>query len=126
MTGFSLKHGEKYLTNPSEVWEQAVTVLPKSIKNILDNSNTDISDIDMFIPHQASINMLKHISEDVGLPVEKLKTVMGKYGNIAGASIPIVLDEIKKCGGLQYGNKILMSAIGSGWAWGSVILDYKK
>lgn len=126
MTGFSLKHGEKYLTNPSEVWEQAVTVLPKSINGILNTCGMDVSDVDMFIPHQASINMLKHIAEDVGLPVDKLKTVMEKYGNIAGASIPIVLDEVKKSEGLQYGDKILMSAIGSGWAWGSIIMDYKK
>ena len=86
----------------------------------------DVSDIGLFIPHQASINMLKHICNEVNLPLDKLKTVMDKYANIAGASIPIVLDEIKKNKGLHYGNKILMSAIGSGWAWGSIILDYKK
>lgn len=126
LTGFSLKHGEKYLTNPSEVWDQAVTVLPKSIKNILNNSGLDVSEIDMFIPHQASINMLKQIADDVNIPISKLKTVMGKYGNIAGASIPIVLDDVKRSEGLRYGDKILMSAIGSGWAWGSIILDYKK
>jgi len=126
MTGFSLGHCEKYKTNPSEVWDQAVKVLPKSIKNILKSCDMDVSDIDLFIPHQASINMLKHICNEVNLPLDKLKTVMDKYANIAGASIPIVLDEIKKNKSLHYGNKILMSAIGSGWAWGSIILDYKK
>jgi 3-oxoacyl-[acyl-carrier-protein] synthase-3 len=126
LTGFSLKHGEKYTTNPKEVWDQAVTVLPKSIKSILTQNNTDVSEIDAFIPHQASINMLKHICNEVELPTDKLKTVMGKYGNIAGASIPIVLDEIRKSGDLQYGSKVLLSAIGSGWAWGSILMNYEK
>jgi len=126
LTGFSLKHGENYITNPKEVWDKAVDVLPKSIRKILHQNNTDVSEIDSFIPHQASINMLKHICDEVGLPKDKLKTVMGKYGNIAGASIPIVLDEIRRSGDLQYGSKVLLSAIGSGWVWGSILMNYEK
>ena len=41
-------------------------------------------DISMFIPHQASINVLRDIPREVGLPTHKIKAVMEKYGNIAG------------------------------------------
>lgn len=126
MTGFSLKHGEKYTTVPREVWEQAVSVLPKSIESILGVNEMLVDDVDLFIPHQASINMLKLIAEKVGLPTEKLKTVMNKYGNIAGASIPIVLDEVNRDGELKDDSTVLMSAIGSGWAWGSVLINFEK
>jgi 3-oxoacyl-[acyl-carrier-protein] synthase-3 len=124
MTGFYLKHGEKYNTNPKEVWNQAINVLPKSINDILALSDLTIGDIDYLIPHQASINMLKLIAEEIGLPESKLTTVMDKYGNIAGASIPIALDYLKRKGKLKHGNNILLTAIGSGWAWGSIILKY--
>lgn len=126
LTGFSLKHGEKYTTIPKQVWDQAVDVLPKSIESILKTNDVSVDDIDLFIPHQASINMLNVIADKVNLPKSKLKTVMNKYGNIAGASIPIVLDELNQSGELVEGSTILMSAIGSGWAWGSVLINFEK
>ena len=68
--------------------------------------------------------MLKVIADEVKLPHSKLRTVMHKYANIAGASIPIVLDDIKHQGILHKNNKLLLTAIGSGWAWGSIIINY--
>lgn len=124
LTGFSLKHGKKYTTVPKQVWDQAIDVLPKSIESILKTNEISVHDIDLFIPHQASINMLNLIAEKVNLSKDKLKTVMDKYGNIAGASIPIVLDELNQSGELTEGSTILMSAIGSGWAWGSVLINF--
>lgn len=126
MTGFSLDPGGTYVTNPKEVWDQAVTVLPLSIKQILSNNNLSPRDIDHFVPHQASINMLKLIAQEVGLEEGKLKTVMEKYANIAGASIPIVLDDINKQNLIKPKHKLLLTAIGSGWAWGSVIINYEN
>ena len=126
MTGFTLKPGQTYKTNPKEVWNQAVSVLPNSITSILNSNGLSVDDIDHFVPHQASINMLKLIADKVDLPHTKLRTVMDKYANIAGASIPIVLDDIKHQGMLNKGNKLLLTAIGSGWAWGSVILNYDE
>jgi 3-oxoacyl-[acyl-carrier-protein] synthase III len=126
MTGFSLDPGKTYITNPKEVWNQAVTVLPPSIKEILFNNNLSPKDIDHFIPHQASINMLKLIAKKVGLEEKKLRTVMDKYANIAGASIPIVLDDINKQNLIKPQQKLLLTAIGSGWAWGSIIINYEN
>jgi 3-oxoacyl-[acyl-carrier-protein] synthase III len=126
MTGFTLEPGQTYNTNPKEVWNQAVSVLPGSIQNILTKTQLEIDDIDHFIPHQASINMLKVIADEVKLPHSKLRTVMHKYANIAGASIPIVLDDIKHQGILHKNNKLLLTAIGSGWAWGSIIINYDE
>jgi len=126
MTGFTLEPGQTYNTNPKEVWNQAISVLPGSIQNILTKTQLEIDDIDHFIPHQASINMLKVIADKVKLPHSKLRTVMHKYANIAGASIPIVLDDIKHQGILHKNNKLLLTAIGSGWAWGSIIINYDE
>jgi 3-oxoacyl-[acyl-carrier-protein] synthase-3 len=125
MTGFVLPLNSKFIMNGKEVWEQAVKVLPQSIKNILEKSETNISDIKMLVPHQPSINILKIIAKDVGLPFEKVKTVMHKYANIAGSSIPIALDEAIKNKEIIRGDKILLTAIGSGWTWGSMVINYE-
>tara|TARA_R110002094_G_scaffold197935_1_gene170261 strand:+ start:2680 stop:3624 length:945 start_codon:yes stop_codon:yes gene_type:complete len=124
-TGFNCSLDAKYETRPKEVWDQAMKVLPDSIRSILDKTGISASDIAMFIPHQASLRMLKLIAEEVGMPVERLKTVMHKYGNIAGASIPIALDEAIRNNEIKKGDKLLLTAIGSGWSWGSIVVNYE-
>jgi len=78
------------------------------------------------VPHQPSINILKLVAKEVGLPMEKVKTVMHKYANIAAASIPIALDEAIKKREINWGDKILLTAIGSGWAWGTMVVNYER
>ena len=124
-TGFNCPLDKKYTTIPNEVWNQAVGVLPDSINSVLNNTNLSASDISLFVPHQASINMLKLIASKVGIPEDKVKTVMHKYGNIAGASIPIAFDEARKNNEVSKGDTLLFTAIGSGWSWGSIVINYE-
>tara|TARA_Y100000593_G_C4316758_1_gene341348 strand:- start:1797 stop:2738 length:942 start_codon:yes stop_codon:yes gene_type:complete len=124
-TGFNCPVGGTYNTIPVEVKNQAMKVLPDCIKSVLKQTNLDASDISLFIPHQASINVLKDIAVEVGLSTDKLVAVMSDYGNIAGASIPIALDEVMKNNQIKKGDKLLLTAIGSGWSWGSIVLNYE-
>jgi 3-oxoacyl-[acyl-carrier-protein] synthase-3 len=126
MTGFRMPLDKPFEMVGKEVWEQATKVLPESIKSVLKEANLTANDINMLVPHQPSINILKLVAKDVGLPMDKVKTVMDKYGNIAGASIPIALDDAIKSGEINYGDNILLSAVGAGWAWGSMIIKYNK
>ena len=124
MTGFTMPLNGTFDMRGKEVWDQAISVLPQSIKDVLDESGLSNDDIKMLVPHQPSINILKIIAEKLDLPFEKVKTVMDKYANLAGASIPVALHEAIKANEIQKGDRILMTAIGSGWAWGSIIIDY--
>lgn len=126
MTGFRMPLDKPFEMIGKEVWEQATKVLPESIKIVLKEANLTADDINMLVPHQPSINILKLVAKDVGLPMDKVKTVMDKYGNIAGASIPIALDDAIKSGEITHGDNILLSAVGAGWAWGSMIIKYNQ
>ena len=110
--------------NGKEVWNQAIGVLPDSIRSILDLSGVTIDEVDMIIPHQPSINILKIIAKDLGIPMSKVKTVMDKYANIAGASVPIALDDAIRNKEIKEGDIIVLTAIGSGWTWGSTVLNW--
>jgi len=125
MTGFNLPLNSPFIMKGKEVWNQAVKVIPESIRNILKTSNTNIKDIDLIIPHQPNINILKNIANELGVPMSKIKTIVDKYANIAGASIPIALDEAIKNGEIKENSTILLTAIGSGWTWGSTIISYE-
>ena len=80
----------------------------------------------MIVPHQPSINILKIVAKELEIPMTKVKTVMNKYANIAGASIPIALDDAIKNNEIKKGDTIVLTAIGSGWTWGSTIIKWNK
>ena len=126
MTGFRMPLDGVFEMKGKEVWNQAIKVLPNSIKKVLNNSSTDLADIKMLIPHQPSINILKLIAEEVGLPMSKVKTVMDKYANIASSSIPIALEDAIKNKEVISGDQLILTGIGSGWSWGSLIVKYKN
>ena len=126
MTGFRMPLSEPFKMFGKEVWEAAVKVLPESIKAVLKEANLQSTDIKMLIPHQPSINILKIVAKEVGMSMDNVKTVMDKYGNIAGASIPIALDDAFKSNQINDGDKILLTAVGAGWAWGSMIIQLNK
>jgi 3-oxoacyl-[acyl-carrier-protein] synthase-3 len=124
MSGFNLPLGENFVMKGKEVWDQAIKVIPDSVKNLIKKSNLSLNDIDMIIPHQPSINILKLIAEDLNFPMSKVKTIMHKYGNVAGASVPIAIDDAFKNGEIKKDDTIILTSIGSGWTWGSTILKW--
>ena len=110
--------------NGRAVYDFGTKVLPEAIFQVLQDTGLSINDIDLMIPHQPSIGILKKTSEIIGLPFEKVMTNMEYYANTSGGTIPILLDEVKKGGKLQAGNILLFAAVGSGWTYGASIVKW--
>jgi len=125
MTGFTLPLNSYFEMNGKEVWNQAIKVLPWTILSVSKNADFPIENIDLIIPHQASINILKNVAGILNFPFERFKTVMHKYGNIAAASIPIALDESMRDEEFKKNKVIALAAIGSGWVWGSTLICFE-
>jgi len=106
------------------VYNTAVEVLPIAIKKVLEDTNLNINDIDLMIPHQPSIKILKKTAELIGLPFDKVMTNMDKYANTSGGTIPILLDETNRAGKIKKGSNILFAAVGSGWTYGAAIIKW--
>jgi 3-oxoacyl-[acyl-carrier-protein] synthase-3 len=127
LTPNNINEGLQYFQmNGKKVFESAISVLPKAINQVLADTGLTVDDIDLMIPHQPSIKILKKTAELIGLPFEKVMHNMEKYANTSGATIPILLDELNKSGKLKRGNIILFAAIGSGWTYGASIIKWAK
>jgi len=110
--------------NGKEVFKSATTLLPKAIRQVLSDTGLKMSDIDMIIPHQPSIRILKEMARILDYPFKKVKTNMDKYANTSGGTIPILLDEVNKAGDIKSGDIILFTAIGAGWTWGASVIKW--
>lgn len=110
--------------NGNFVFKQAVTRFPESIKEAFEKSGEKIEDLKLFIPHQANLRISQFVQRQMGLRDDQVFNNIQKYGNTTAASIPIALSEAVQQGRIQKGDLICMTAFGSGFTWGSVLMRW--
>lgn len=108
----------------NETYEVAVKTLVRSAKEALEHNTLSADDIDLYVPHQANLRIIKAVAHRLGLPMEKIALNIDRYGNTSAASIPLALDETVRAGRLQEGATVLLSAFGSGLTWGSTVIRW--
>lgn len=107
-----------------ELFKIATNNLVSLITNALDKGNVSLEDIDLIIPHQSNLRIIKAAMKKLGMPMEKVYVNIDKYGNTSSASVPIALDEAKRSGKLKDGDLVLLAALGGGLTWSSTILRW--
>lgn len=110
--------------NGNFVFKHAVTRFPESIKEAFAQAGEDISNLKLFIPHQANLRISQYIQAKLGLSDDHVFNNIQKYGNTTAASIPIALSEAFQQGKIQKGDLICMTAFGSGFTWGSILMRW--
>ncbi|MBN2331884.1 MAG: ketoacyl-ACP synthase III [Deltaproteobacteria bacterium] len=108
----------------NEIFKVAVRCLTEVAFEALAHNNLAPEDIDLFIPHQANMRIIKAVDSRLGLAPEKVFTNVHKYGNTSAASIPIALDEANRMGLLHPGDTLLLDTFGGGLTWGAMVLRW--
>ena len=101
------------------VWDFATVKFPESVRDVVAKSGYSLKDVDVIIPHQSNVNIIRKSMEVLGLPMEKAFCNIQKYGNMAGASVPVALDEAVKEGKVKKGDLVVTCGYGGGLAWGA-------
>ncbi len=83
-----------------------------------------IDDVDLYFFHQANLRINQYVAQQLGLPEDKLRHNIERYGNTTAATIPIMLAEAEADGALKPGMKVATVAFGSGFTWGAAIIDW--
>ncbi len=120
-----LAEGLQYLKmKGNETFKVAVRTMEEVAREALSANGLSVEDLDLYIPHQANLRIIKAVASRLGLPMEKVVMNMDRYGNTSAASIPLALDEAVRGGRVREGNLILMEAFGGGLTWGSVLVRW--
>ncbi|MEK6585611.1 MAG: beta-ketoacyl-ACP synthase III [Nitrospirota bacterium] len=108
----------------NETFKVAVRSLEEIARSTLAANHLRVEDIDLYVPHQANIRILKAVMERLGLPIEKVMLNVDRYGNTSAASIPIALDEAVREGRIKDGSLVLLGAFGAGLTWASAVIRW--
>jgi 3-oxoacyl-[acyl-carrier-protein] synthase-3 len=104
------------------VFKIAVTAMADISVEILEKNNLKSEDIAYLVPHQANKRIIDATANRMKLSHDKVMLNIHKYGNTTSATIPSCLYEYYHDGKLKKGDKLILSAFGAGYTWGSAYI----
>ena len=121
--GLSNLHPENYSEETKEefmfdmngktVLSLSMKKIPEMMKEFLENNDMKISDIDMVVPHQASVAM-PIVMEKLGVPKDRFINEVKEFGNMVSASVPLALAHGLENRKIKNGDTILLIGTAAG------------
>ena len=106
-------------------FNHAVSAVPKQLKQLMKEANISADDVDYLVSHQANKFMINFIVKRMKFDKSKVPFCIENYGNTSAASIPLtIVSELAEK--LANEKKILLSAIGAGWSFGTAYITTKN
>jgi len=106
------------------VFKYAVRAMEEASKQVLEQANLTVDDVDILIPHQANVRIVDAVYKRLGVEQEKVVINLDRFGNTSSATIPIALDEVVRSGRAKPGNVVLLVTFGGGLTWGAVLFRH--
>jgi 3-oxoacyl-[acyl-carrier-protein] synthase-3 len=110
--------------NGAEIFTFTLSVVPQTVRCLLQKAKLDLADIDLFIFHQANKYMLEHLRKSMQIPQEKFQMAMAHCGNTVSSTIPIALKHAAQEQRLQEGAVVMLVGFGVGYSWGATLLRW--
>ncbi len=104
------------------VFKVAVKGMADVSYELMQKNNLSAEDVAYLVPHQANLRIINATAERMGLSKDKVMVNIEKYGNTTAATIPLCLAEYYRDGKLKKGDKLILSAFGAGYTWGSTYI----
>lgn len=100
-----------------DVFNFAMSVVPKTIKEVTELTQTNLEDIDYLVFHQANKFMTDFFVKRLRFDINKVPYCIRKYGNTSSTSVPLTMVS-ELYGKIKVGDKIIMAGFGAGLSWG--------
>jgi 3-oxoacyl-[acyl-carrier-protein] synthase-3 len=110
--------------NGKVVFKFAVTQMVESVNVLLRRNGLTASDLSLVIPHQANQRILDAVAERLCVPHERVASVLARYGNTTGATLPLALDAALAEGKIKRGDLVVFAAVGAGFSAGATLVRW--
>ncbi len=104
-----------------DVYKFAVEKMQWLLGDCLKKCRLTVDDVDLVIPHQVNVRIIKSAASRSNFPMEKIYVNIDRYGNTSGASIPLALEEARRVGKIGPGSIVMMVAFGAGLTWAGTV-----
>ena len=91
---------------------------------LFNGTGLKMEDIDLVIPHQASLLAMQHLRKKLKIPQNKLVDIFADHGNQIAASIPTAIHIARSQGRVKPGDNVLLIGTGAGISLAGMILQF--
>jgi 3-oxoacyl-[acyl-carrier-protein] synthase III len=109
-----------------ETFRAAVGALASVTLQALESGGLELSDIDLFVYHQANSRIIRAVGQRLGLPPERVVDYVERFANSSAATLPIALSVAESEGRLHPGDRVLLAAFGGGFTWGATAIQWRR
>ena len=115
-----------------EVQKFVLKIIPEMIVKTIERANRvpdrprkiALSDVDLFICHQANARIFEFPAKKLGIPLEKFYVNVDRRGNCSSASVLLALREAVEDGRINPGDLVMLLGFGGGLTWGSILVEW--
>lgn len=108
----------------SELFKVAVKKMSDAAIEALKKCGMTCKDVDLLVPHQANVRIIKAAAKRIGLSEDKICLNIERYGNMSSASTATALNEAIITGRIKRGDLVVLTAFGSGLVWGACAIRW--
>lgn len=112
--------------NGKEVFRFATRIMAETSDKLLAATGLTYNDIDLFVPHQANLRIIKTAMKRMNIPAEKTIINIDQFGNMSSACIPVALSLAEQEGKLKPGDVVLTVGFGAGLTYGGALIRWGK
>ena len=105
-----------------DVYKYVMTVIPPKLEELLETTNTNVEDIDYFVPHQSNQRMIDALADRLTIDNSKVISDIENYGNMSAASIPVAIRGAIDEGKIKLPATLMLSAFGAGMTGANAII----
>jgi 3-oxoacyl-[acyl-carrier-protein] synthase III len=111
--------------NGRVVFKFAISQMAECIEILLQRHQLTPADIALVLPHQANQRILDATADRLGLPAGRMASVIARYGNTTGATLPLALEDAVCTGRIQRGDLVVFVAVGAGFTVGASLVRWQ-
>jgi 3-oxoacyl-[acyl-carrier-protein] synthase-3 len=100
---------------------QASRKIPRAISELLDRNHIKAADVEVFLMHQANLNLIARTAQALGVPESRFFCNIQRYGNTSSASLLIAAAEWRQQHGAPPTGPLIFAAFGAGLHWGALM-----
>ena len=110
--------------NGRTVFKFAVSQMAGSVERLLERHGVKAADLAAVIPHQANQRILDATADRLGLPHDRMASVIARYGNTTAATLPLALADVLQQDRLKRGDLVVFVAVGAGFTAGATLVRW--
>ena len=121
----NIRSGHQIFMDGMDVFNFALSVAPKGIKEIINLVQITLDDVDHIVFHQANKFMTDFFAKKLKYPLDKVPYCIERYGNTSSASIPLTIVSELTTADLK-GKKLILCGFGAGLSWATALMDFNN